>query len=145
MTLVGDHADADLCRIGGHLALPWGVHLLGGRLGRRRVLAVGAQIGGRLERRQRRPRHGAGRGGGRRAAAGRWLLVVVVPVGQDDGDHDRGDDDRHSDRPNGQGATTTGLLAAFPLPLQFALGIRTSLFVGRHRRYPSLIAGWVRT
>src|SRR5271156_848002 len=36
MALVGDHADADLCRIGGHLALPWWVHLLGGRLGRRR-------------------------------------------------------------------------------------------------------------
>ena len=43
---------------------------------------------------------------------------------------------------DGQGPTTTSLLgAAFQLPLQFALGIRTSLFVGRHRRYPSMIAG----
>jgi hypothetical protein len=68
----------------------------------------------------------------------------VVLVGQDDGGHDRGDDDRHRDRPSddGQSPTATSLLgAAFKLPLQFALGIRTSLFVGRHRRYPSMIAG----
>jgi hypothetical protein len=76
------------------------------------------------------------------------LLVVVVLVGQDDGDHDRGDDDRRRDRPsdNGQGPTATSLLgAAFKLSLKFALGCRTSLFVGRHRRYPSMIAGLVRT
>ena len=71
----------------------------------------------------------------------------MIPVGQDDGGHDCGDDDRRRDRTSddGQGPTTTSLLgAAFQLPLQFALGIRTSLFVGRHRRYPSMIAGLVR-
>src|ERR1700692_3817801 len=111
MALVGDHADADLCRIGGHLALPWWLHLLGGRLGRRRVLAVGARIGGRLEGRQRRPRHPARCGGGRRAAGGRGLFVFVILVGQDDGDHDRRDDDRSRDRTSddGQGPTTTSL------------------------------------
>src|ERR1700738_1674520 len=48
MALIGDHADADLCRIGGHLALPGWVHLLGGRLGRRRGLGGGHQVGGRV-------------------------------------------------------------------------------------------------
>src|SRR6202789_769453 len=89
---------------------------------------------------------GSGDGGGGGPAAGRCLLVVIL-VGQDDGGHDCGDDDRRRDRTSddGQGPTTTSLLgAAFQLPLQFALGIRTSLFVGRHRRYPSMIAGLVR-
>ena len=39
---------------------------------------------------------------------------------------------------------TTGLLgAAFQLPFEFALGRRTSLFVGRHRRCPFMVVGWV--
>jgi hypothetical protein len=76
------------------------------------------------------------------------LFVLVVLIGQDDGDDRRGDHDHRRDRPadDGQGPTATSLLgAAFKLSLQFALGCRTSLFVRRHRRYPSILAGWVST
>jgi hypothetical protein len=44
-------------------------------------------------------------------------LLVVIPVGQDEGGRDCRDDDRRRDRTsdNGQGPTTTSLLgAAFP-------------------------------
>jgi hypothetical protein len=63
-------------------------------------------------------------------------------VGEDDRPyHQGGDNDcrnrRSDDR---QHPTTTCLLgAAFQLPFEFALGCRTSLFVGRHRRYPSVV------
>jgi hypothetical protein len=46
--------------------------------------------------------------------------------------------DRPSD--DGQYPTTTSLLGTtLQLPFEFALGCRTSLFIGRHRRDPSVV------
>jgi hypothetical protein len=66
----------------------------------------------------------------------------VLVIGQDNRCYHRDNDYRCCDRSSddGQRPATTGLLsAAFQLPFEFALGRRTSLFVGRHRRCPSVV------
>jgi hypothetical protein len=66
----------------------------------------------------------------------------------DHGDHHRGhhrDDGDHA-ADDEQKAAPAGLLgAAFQLPFELALGVFTSLFVGRHGRYASMVVsgGWV--